>query len=120
MPDLPPFVQAVAAHIYQVQLPLPFALRIVNCYLLRGHNGWTIVDTGLNTAQGRETWETALAALQIAPDDITQIVLTHVHPDHYGQAAYRHRRPRCEGQQQSHRLFSHGGRGCYWHVPFRP
>jgi hypothetical protein len=56
MPDLPPFVQAVAADIYQVQLPLPFALRIVNCYLLRGHNGWTIVDTGLNTAHGRERW----------------------------------------------------------------
>jgi glyoxylase-like metal-dependent hydrolase (beta-lactamase superfamily II) len=88
MPDLPPFVQAVAADIYQVQLPLPFALRILNCYLLRGHNGWTIVDTGLNTAQGRETWETALAALQIAPDDITQIVLTHVHPDHYGLAGW--------------------------------
>ena len=39
----------VAEGIYQVQLPLPFALKIVNCYLLdNGDNTWTILDTGLN------------------------------------------------------------------------
>ena len=30
----------IAEDIYQVRLPLPFALNHVNCYLLRGDNGW--------------------------------------------------------------------------------
>ena len=35
----------VAEDIFQVQLPLPFPLRIVNCYVLRDGGGWTIIDT---------------------------------------------------------------------------
>jgi len=79
---------AVAPDIYQVQIPLPFALRIVNCYLLRGPNGWTVVDTGLNTSRARDTWQHVFATLPLRPRDIEQIVLTHVHPDHYGLAGW--------------------------------
>lgn len=81
-------VQAITADIYQVRLPLPFALRYVNCYLLAGEAGWTIVDAGLNTADGRETWHMALTELGIQFSDIQQIVLTHAHPDHYGLAGW--------------------------------
>jgi glyoxylase-like metal-dependent hydrolase (beta-lactamase superfamily II) len=78
----------VTDDIFQVHLPLPFALNRVNCYLLRGADGWTIVDTGLNTAEGRAAWDTTFAALGIAPTDIMQIVLTHAHPDHFGLAGW--------------------------------
>ena len=81
-------VQAITDDIYQVVLPLPFALRSVNCYLLRGDEGWTIVDSGLNTAQGRETWQAVWADLSWQGQDIEQIVLTHSHPDHYGLAGW--------------------------------
>ena len=81
-------IQAITEDIYQVQLPLPFALRTVNCYLLAGEAGWTVVDTGLNTAQARETWQRALSELGIHFRDIHQIVLTHAHPDHYGLAGW--------------------------------
>lgn len=74
--------------IFQVQLPLPYALRIVNCYLIRGDNGWTILDTGLNTSKARPVWEAAFDSLNISPTDIEQIVLTHTHPDHYGMAGW--------------------------------
>jgi len=74
--------------IYQVRLPLPYALNHVNCYLLRGDDGWTIIDTGLNTSQGRAGWQAAFDTLGIGPDDIDQIILTHVHPDHYGMAGW--------------------------------
>ena len=78
----------VAEGIFQVQLPLPFPLRIVNCYLLRDGAGWTIIDTGINYPAGRMAWQAALAELQIAPESIRRIILTHAHPDHYGMAGW--------------------------------
>ncbi len=78
----------VAANIYQVRLPLPFALNHVNCYLLRDDEGWTILDTGLDRPEVRIGWENAFDALEIEPQQIRQIVLTHMHPDHLGLAGY--------------------------------
>jgi glyoxylase-like metal-dependent hydrolase (beta-lactamase superfamily II) len=79
----------VAEGIYQVQLPLPFALRIVNCYLLdNGNQTWTILDTGLNYAPGQEVWQATFETLGITPAQISQIVLTHVHPDHFGMSGW--------------------------------
>ena len=86
--QLPDAVTLVAEGIYQVQIPLPFALRIVNCYLLEGDGGWTVVDTGLHRPEAEAIWHAAFDALHIAPQQITQIVLTHMHPDHYGMAGW--------------------------------
>ncbi|MDQ7025738.1 MAG: MBL fold metallo-hydrolase [Anaerolineae bacterium] len=86
MTDSP--VTLVADDIYQVKIPLPFALNSVNVYLLRGDVGWTIVDTGINTQIARDTWQIAFDELKITPHDIEQIVLTHVHPDHFGLAGW--------------------------------
>ena len=87
MSNSKPYTQ-ITEDIYQVQLPLPFALKIVNCYLLRGENGWTILDTGLNTTLARETWLQAFTELGIKPNQIEQIVVTHYHPDHFGLAGW--------------------------------
>ncbi len=81
-------VSQISHDIFQVRLPLPYALNSVNCYLLRGRDGWTLLDTGLNTAAARAQWRRALAALSISPADIEQIVLTHMHPDHFGMAGW--------------------------------
>ncbi len=81
-------VEQIAADIHRLRLPLPFALNHVNCYLFRGRDGWTIVDTGLHTPEAEGYWLAALADLDIGPGDIAQIVLTHVHPDHYGMAGW--------------------------------
>ncbi len=66
----------VAEGIYQVQLPLPFALRIVNCYLLRDGDGWTIVDCGLNYAPGQAAWRAAFEELGVEAGAIRRIILT--------------------------------------------
>lgn len=78
----------VAERIYQVQIPLPFALRIVNCYLLEDDDGWTIVDSGLHRPEGQAVWHTAFAILGIDPRAVNRIILTHFHPDHYGMAGW--------------------------------
>lgn len=81
-------VSRITDDIVQVQIPLPYRLNIVNCYLLRGERGWTLLDTGLNTAPARAQWKAAMASLNIKPDDIKKIVLTHMHPDHFGMAGW--------------------------------
>ncbi len=78
----------VAEGVYQVPIPLPFALRIVNCYLLRDHDGWAVLDTGINTPQGQAAWRAAWDALGIRPREIRRVFMTHVHPDHFGLAGW--------------------------------
>lgn len=85
MPENLP-LRAIAEDIYRLVLPLPFALNSVNIYLLRGDDGWTVLDCGLHTPEAAALWARACAELGIQPADIARIVLTHAHPDHYGMA----------------------------------
>lgn len=73
-----------------VQIPISMAppLRQVNSYLLRGPEGVTIIDPGPRTAATEREWGEILRELRFRPGDITSIVLTHHHPDHFGMAGY--------------------------------
>jgi glyoxylase-like metal-dependent hydrolase (beta-lactamase superfamily II) len=83
-------VAPVAESIWQVRIPLPYLLNHVYCYLLYGDDGWTIVDTGLHTEDGERTWQSAWAELGIQPRDIKKLLVTHMHPDHFGMAGWLH------------------------------
>ncbi|MGB1287514.1 MAG: MBL fold metallo-hydrolase, partial [Aggregatilineales bacterium] len=87
MPDKNP-IQHIADDIIQLRLKLPFALNHVNVYLLRGAEGWTLVDTGIHTPDGEAGWRDAFNDLDFSPGDIEKIILTHVHPDHVGMAGW--------------------------------
>lgn len=76
--------QAVADGIVRVTFPLPLGIDHVHCYLLRGDDGWTLVDTGLGLPGGEERWHSVVDPLD-AP--VTRILITHGHPDHVGDAA---------------------------------
>jgi len=77
----------VTPGIYQLQLPLPnISLRHVNTYLVQGDNGYLLVDTGWNTEEAFDSLKEQLDEKSISLEDVTQIVVTHVHPDHYGLA----------------------------------
>jgi glyoxylase-like metal-dependent hydrolase (beta-lactamase superfamily II) len=84
-PDAPIEGQAisVAPGILWMRLPLPMALDHVNVYAIEDDDGWTLIDTGMNSRKSRAIWETLLAGpLQGSP--IARVLLTHHHPDHVG------------------------------------
>jgi glyoxylase-like metal-dependent hydrolase (beta-lactamase superfamily II) len=73
--------------VVQVFLPLPMKPTIVNVYLVRGGDGWTLVDTGMNTEDSVARFRGALAEVGIGPGDVRRIIATHHHVDHYGTSA---------------------------------
>lgn len=81
-------VTSVAEDVYQIRLPLPFRLDHVHSYLLRERNGWTVVDFGLRWPDAEATWREALTLLNVQPAAIHKLVLTHMHPDHFGMAGW--------------------------------
>jgi glyoxylase-like metal-dependent hydrolase (beta-lactamase superfamily II) len=77
--------------VWVFSLPLPFALRQVNVYLIddgAGHK--TLIDAGLGLPQDALALHAGLDALGVAPEAIDAIILTHAHPDHIGLAKAFH------------------------------
>ena len=73
--------------IYQLRLPIPeTSLGYVNVYLVQGDNGYLLVDAGWNTKAVFDSLQNQLAEIGVGFEDIAQVVITHIHPDHYGLA----------------------------------
>src|SRR5262249_32951887 len=73
--------------LWRIPLPLPFALRSVNVYLVDdGAGGWTLFDSGLGLPADEVALRAGLACAGVALEAITSLVLTHGHPDHIGLA----------------------------------
>jgi glyoxylase-like metal-dependent hydrolase (beta-lactamase superfamily II) len=71
------------------RLPLPLRdnrLGHVNTYLVRGDNGYLLVDCGWDTTDCLQALEGHLRALDVPVGDVRHLVVTHIHPDHYGLA----------------------------------
>lgn len=83
-----PLLTHYAPDVVQLRLPLPFRLNHVNVYLLRDGDGWAVIDSGINTTESRTLWQMAFETLNFTPADITRIILTHTHPDHFGLAGW--------------------------------
>jgi glyoxylase-like metal-dependent hydrolase (beta-lactamase superfamily II) len=80
-----------APGIFRLVLPLPFpGLDRVNAYLLEGSQGLTLVDCGIYDPNlddgGYPTLRDAVAATGHRAEEITRLVVTHPHIDHYGMA----------------------------------
>lgn len=81
---------------------MPFELRHVNVYLLRDRDGFTLIDTGLQTDESRQALQSKLDALDVPVERIHRILITHIHPDHFGLAAEL--RERSQAELVIHRL----------------
>ncbi|MEO0944162.1 MAG: MBL fold metallo-hydrolase [Pseudomonadota bacterium] len=87
--DPPAFgdVIEVADGVLWLRLPLPMALDHVNVYALDDGDGWTLIDTGIDSKKCRAAMEAALAG-PLAGKPVRRVVITHHHPDHIGLAGW--------------------------------
>jgi glyoxylase-like metal-dependent hydrolase (beta-lactamase superfamily II) len=77
-------MQKVTEGIFVVEIPEPNSKGTVNCYLLEGDSGITIVDTGPYSKQAIRIWDQIISRNKT----IDKVVLTHIHPNHNGMAGW--------------------------------
>ncbi len=70
-----------------VRIPLPGSLGHINCWLIDGPDGVTLVDSGLFLPLCRDAWKAVLAG-PLAGRRVAAVLCTHLHPDHIGMAGY--------------------------------
>jgi glyoxylase-like metal-dependent hydrolase (beta-lactamase superfamily II) len=100
---------------FQVKISMSFPLRWVNSYVLKGQDGFTIVDPGPRSNVTEGEWGRVFKELGMSFGDISDIVVTHHHPDHYGLAGWmqQHSKARVHMSARSHReaMLMWDGRG---------
>lgn len=80
-------IMPVAPGIGWVRLAMWGPLKHVNCWLLEDGDGHALVDTGFNRDDSRAEWK-QLAGGPLAKGRVTQVIGTHMHPDHIGLAGW--------------------------------
>jgi glyoxylase-like metal-dependent hydrolase (beta-lactamase superfamily II) len=83
---LPP-VEQVRPGLWSIPVPLPnTSLRYVLVYVLATDAGPYLVDAGWDTDDAFDTLAAGLDGIGTRVEDVRGVLVTHVHPDHYGLA----------------------------------
>jgi glyoxylase-like metal-dependent hydrolase (beta-lactamase superfamily II) len=69
----------------RIVVPTPYAVGPANVYVFPAEPV-TLFDCGPNTPATENALLLGLAAIGVAPEQISRIVISHAHPDHYGMA----------------------------------
>lgn len=77
----------IAPGVLWLQLPLPFKPDTVNAYAFLDGDGWTLVDTGIDSRRCRALWQQILRG-PLAGAPVTRLIATHHHIDHIGLAGW--------------------------------
>ncbi len=73
--------------IHQARLPIPDnPLEYTNVYLVQGDSGYLLIDAGWNSEEALQVLKNQMNEIGADLKDISQIVVTHAHGDHYGLA----------------------------------
>lgn len=82
----------IASGLYWVRMPLPFSLKWINLWLIDdGEKGWTIVDTGMPMPDTKAAWRKIFDE-KLGGRPVWRIIVTHMHPDHIGNAGWLSRK----------------------------
>lgn len=74
----------VAAGVFELRLPIPFEDGLVNVFLFVANDAIDLLDCGMNAGESLQIIERALA--HFGSGRLRRLVVTHIHPDHYGAA----------------------------------
>jgi len=85
----------VAPGVNWLRMPLPVALNHINLWALEDLEGWTLVDTGMQTPETAAAWQSAFSG-PLGGRPVTRVICTHMHPDHVGMAGWLTRRFDCQ------------------------
>jgi glyoxylase-like metal-dependent hydrolase (beta-lactamase superfamily II) len=72
--------------VHRLELPTPFAIGPVSCYVLRGEP-LTLVDPGPLRDKTADALDDGLRPLGLRVEDVDLVIVTHQHHDHAGLAA---------------------------------
>ncbi len=82
-------VDEVVPGVLRIQLPISLpGLGHVNCYAIPDKRGLALVDPGLPGPKTKRVLKERLASAGFSVGDVHTVVITHSHPDHFGQAGY--------------------------------
>jgi glyoxylase-like metal-dependent hydrolase (beta-lactamase superfamily II) len=77
----------VCRDVYQLRLPIPFESGHVNCFLLpRGGGKLDMIDCGMGSEESFALVRAAIREVGGPRGHLGRLVVTHIHPDHYGGA----------------------------------
>lgn len=80
-------VVEVAEGVLWTRMPLPPPLGHVNVYAFDEGDGWTVVDTGVDTGKSRGLWSEVMAG-PLGGRPVKRVIVTHHHLDHIGLAGW--------------------------------
>jgi glyoxylase-like metal-dependent hydrolase (beta-lactamase superfamily II) len=81
-------IQHISDDLIRIPVPVPFPMKYVYCYVGKSNQGVTLIDAGFHYPPAQQAWREAFSLLQLQPDDVKAIYLTHYHPDHIGLAGW--------------------------------
>ncbi|MFF2060100.1 MBL fold metallo-hydrolase [Rhodococcus qingshengii] len=101
--------------IAHIPLPLPVdGLPIINCFAVIGDDGITLIDPGFDDERSEAALDAALNRLGAGRADVSRILVTHAHRDHYGLALEWKKTYGTEvllGREERHTVTSSPGEG---------
>jgi len=95
LPPAPGEATQVAPGVLWLRMPLPMALNHINVWALEDGDAWTVIDTGVQTAETAAAWQCAFSGA-LGDRPVGQVICTHMHPDHIGMAGWLTRRFDCQ------------------------
>ena len=85
--DVLPPVESLGSGLWSVPVPMPqSSLRYVLVYLLERDDGVTMIDAGWDTEDAWDALNAGLGKAGYEIGDVRSVLVTHIHPDHYGLA----------------------------------